>query len=62
MADNKKLTSKPDRSRVDRFDRSEMTWLRKRFPEHSTIQVINAVVKAGPMRKKIVAYLKKKKK
>ncbi len=57
MTDNKKLKGKQDRAFVSSTDNSEVEYLHKQFPKLSHRQVISAIKKAGPGRKKIRRYI-----
>jgi hypothetical protein len=60
MPDNKSKKGRPDRERVDAFDRSEFRQLHKRFPSLSVQAISGAIRCAGPMRRNIVRYLQRK--
>lgn len=60
MPDDKNLTTKQDRDRVDINDRLEVEYVHTQFPELEHEQIIEAIEKSGPIRKDIYEYLKKR--
>ncbi len=60
MADNKSKRDGRDRAKVDRRDPSEVEYLHSRYPKLSHQQISGAVRAAGPVRAKIVQYIKLK--
>ena len=60
MSDNKKDIGKKDRIRVDSKDPSEVEYLHAQFPKLTHHAIRQAIKAAGPLRKHIVAYLKRK--
>ena len=60
MSDNKSNTSQQDRIRIDINDPSEVEYVHKQFPELEHEQIVDAIREAGPMRKDVMEYLKKK--
>ncbi len=60
MSDNKKKKGIQDRIRVNSKEAYEVEYLHQQFPKLSHQAVYGAVRTAGPMRKDIIAYLKKK--
>ena len=59
MSDNKQNTGAADASRVDLNDPGEVEYLHQQYPNKTHEQVKEAIKKAGPMRKDIVAELDK---
>lgn len=60
MSDNKGINTQQDRIRVDINDPSEVEYVHEQFPELEHEQIVAAIEAAGPMRKDIMEYLKKK--
>lgn len=60
MSDNKKYKGKQDRIRVDKRDPSEVEYLHRQFPQLPHQSITGAIRAAGPMRKNIIEYLRKK--
>ncbi len=60
MADNKNITSIEDRIRIDVNDPSEVEYVHSLFPEPEHVQIVEAIKEIGPMRKDVMAHLKKK--
>ncbi len=60
MADNKNITTKQDRIRVDVNDSSEVEYIHKKFPRLSHAEIVKAIRKAGPFRKAILTSLRAK--
>ena len=59
MSDDKSVTTRQDRDRVDSKDASEVEYVHSQFPELEHEQVVEAIEKEGPLRKDIYEYLKK---
>ncbi|MEP6673763.1 MAG: DUF3606 domain-containing protein [Ferruginibacter sp.] len=60
MSDNKNINTQQDRVLVDKNDPSEVEYVHQQFPELEHEQVVEAIAAAGPVRKDIMEYLKKK--
>ena len=60
MSDNKSVNTQQDRIRVDKNDASEVEYVHQQFPELEHEQVVAGIEAAGPFRKDIMEYLKKK--
>lgn len=60
MSDNKKKKGTQDRIRVNSQESYEVEYLHSKYPHLSHQAVAGAIRAAGPLRKHIVAYLKKK--
>lgn len=61
MADNKKKKDGRDRSKVESKDKSEVEYLHSKYRRRLSHQAITGAIKAaGPVRKNIQAYIKKK--
>jgi hypothetical protein len=58
--DNKNNKGKQDRIRVDSKSSSEVEYVHQQFPNLSHQAITGAVRAAGPLRKDIMAYLKKR--
>jgi len=58
MPDNKKLTGKADRRKVDLDDPAEVEVLHRKFPALSHRAIRSAIKNAGPERKNIISWLK----
>ncbi len=58
MADDKTLQTQQDRDRIDLNDPSEVEYVHSLFPELEHEQVVEAIRDKGPMRKKVMEYLK----
>jgi hypothetical protein len=59
MADDKNKQGRQDDDRVDSNDKSEVEYVHRQFPSKTHQQIIDAIKKAGPMRKNIMDYLRK---
>jgi hypothetical protein len=60
MSDNKKKKDGRDDSKVDSKDGNEVNYVHHQFPSLSVAQVKAAINAAGPSRKKICAWIRKK--
>ena len=58
MSDDKTKQSKGDDIRVDINDPSEVEYLHRQFPNKEHAEIVEAIKAAGPLREKIVNYLK----
>ena len=58
MSDDKTKQSKGDDIRVDINDPSEVEYLHRQFPNKEHSEIVEAIKAAGPLREKIVNYLK----
>jgi len=58
MSDDKKNVGKQDDIRVDINDPSEVEYLHAQFRQKSHEDIKKAIEKAGPLRSKIVEYLR----
>ena len=59
MSDNKNKTAQQDRIRIDINDPSEVEYVHSLFPGLQHGQVVRAIQEKGPIRKKVMEYLKK---
>ena len=59
MPDNKSKQDGRDDARVDVHDKNEVGYLHQQYPNYTHDQIVEAIKKYGPLRKKIVAELKK---
>lgn len=60
MSDNKKKKEGRDDAKVDSTDRNEVAYICRQYPSLSIAEVAEAIKAAGPGRKKICAYIKKR--
>jgi hypothetical protein len=61
MADDKTKQDGRDDTRVDVHDRNEVRYFHQQYPNYTNQQIVEAIKKYGPIRKNIVAKLKKDK-
>ena len=59
MADDKSKKGRQDDIRVDANDPSEVEYVHRQFPNKTHPQIIEAIRKAGPMRRDVMEYLRK---
>jgi hypothetical protein len=59
MPDNKNIASQQDRIKIDINDPSEVEYVHSLFPELEHEQIVRAIQEKGPMRKKVMEYIKK---
>ena len=59
MADDKSKKGRQDDIRVDANDPSEVEYVHRQFPNKTHRQIIEAIRKAGPMRRDVMEYLRR---
>ena len=58
--DNKKMTDKRDRSKIDIYDPSEVEFVHQQFPALEHAQIVKAIREKGPARTAVMDYLETK--
>ena len=59
MSDSKQNVGQQDRIRIDSKDPSEVEYVHQQFPNLKHQQIVEAIDKAGPIRKDVMDYLQK---
>ena len=60
MADNKNITDKRDKVKIDINDTSEVEYVHQQFPRLAHSQIVEAIKEKGPSREAVMNYLKTK--